>query len=308
MAGQSLIRVVLVRGAVALVALLLPLGMLSSWTASVLSDTDRYVDTVAPLASDPVVKKAAVKHLTRETVKLVEGSADDPRIGDVLRRLGYDALADAVRPQLERAVRAVVVTTVESPYFADAWREANRSAHAQLVAVLEGRRGAILDDEGRVSIELGTVLNTIRAALQRQGLPVGLSRLPTVDTSFALVKADDLDNARFAYETLKAAGFWLPIACLAAAVLALVLSGRRWRTLRSLGTVSAVAMILLLLLLAWVRSALAGSSGDPEVTRVIWDVVVSDLRSGVLVAMVVGALVAVGAGWMSGRSATEAAS
>ena len=49
----------LTRATAVLAALLLPLGLLSSWVAAVVTDTDRYVSTVRPLAYDEGLRDAA---------------------------------------------------------------------------------------------------------------------------------------------------------------------------------------------------------------------------------------------------------
>ena len=74
---------------------------------------------------------------------------------------------------------------------------------------------ARLDDEGRVSIELGTVLGSIAQSLAAQGL-VDADKAANLDASFAVMDADQLAKARRAYDTLDTLGFWLP------------LSGRPW--------------------------------------------------------------------------------
>ena len=45
---------------VAIAALLAPLSVLSTWASGQIQDTDRYLETVAPLASDPDVQDAIV--------------------------------------------------------------------------------------------------------------------------------------------------------------------------------------------------------------------------------------------------------
>ena len=58
-------RTLVVRIATALAAVALPLGLLSGWVSAYVGDTDRYVDTVRPLAHDGAVKAAAVDYLDR---------------------------------------------------------------------------------------------------------------------------------------------------------------------------------------------------------------------------------------------------
>jgi len=49
---------------IALAALLAPLAVVSVWARSQVTDTDRYVQTVAPLASDPAVQSAVTTNIT----------------------------------------------------------------------------------------------------------------------------------------------------------------------------------------------------------------------------------------------------
>lgn len=295
-----------------LAAIALPLGMVSSWIAGVLTDTDRYVATVEPLATDPVVKQAAIEHLQRQALALVDQSVDNPQLGGLLEGFGYgelgdslddltSGLTDAFRPEIEAIVRSVVVGVVESPAFARSWAAANRSAHEQLVAILEDEDGTFLDRNGRVSIELGTVLNTVLAGLGQQGLQTS-DELPSVPTSFQLVKGSDLERARAGYHLLDALGFWLPVLWLALVAAALALSPRRWRVALWLGVGTALGALALLVALAVARGALAGSSGDPEVVKAIWDAVMAGLRRTALVAVALGLAAALAGGWLDRAS------
>lgn len=262
-----------------LAVVLLPLGLLSSWVAGVVTDTDRYVSTVGPLAEDPEVKKATIALLERQATEQIRALVDDlpvnPSIGDQTLRV---------------VVRSAATAVVESPAFAPAWRAANRSAHSQLVRVLEGDADAVLDSRGRVSLELGTVLNTVLADLQGQGL---LPRsVPEVQASFALVKADDLTRARRAYDVLDALGFWLPVLWLVALVAAVLLAADRLRLVGRIAIAGIVVLALLRVALGLARNAVADSSVDSDVTGALWDVLTDSLYRAVYVGIVVSLVVA----------------
>src|SRR5688500_4108747 len=97
-------------GLLALLAcLLLPLAVLSTWTATVVGDTDSYVDTVAPLAEDRDVQEAAAERM----VDLVD------------RQISLGP----ARPTVKQAT----LTVVEGPAFPPVWRAANRAAHRDLL-------------------------------------------------------------------------------------------------------------------------------------------------------------------------------
>ncbi len=163
-------------------ALLAPLAIVATWARDQVGDTDRYVETVTPLATDPAVQDALVaritneifkrldiKSLTQETVDALQAQGLPPRVAD-----GLDALA----VPLERGVRNFVTERVEriikSPEFEQAWIAANREAHAQLVAVLTGKDTDTVTVTGNaVNVNLAAVIETVKAAARPSRLQPG---------------------------------------------------------------------------------------------------------------------------------------
>lgn len=285
-----------------LAALLLPLSIASTWVAAVVSDTDRYVDVVGPAADDPAVQRAVIDALAQKAATMVDLGVRSPALVRFLTEHGFGALArsggavtatlqEAVGESIHQAVRAAVT----GPQFASAWRAANRAAHAELVAVLEGHDGAVVDRDGRVTIQLGPVLHTALAGLQRQGL-VPPGALPEVRTSLALVRSEDLRHARRGYRLLDAAGFWLPVAWLVAFALLLTLSRRRVRVTRRVLVGSLLGLLVLLLGVAWLRGEVVDRAPEADLTAALWDRLTLGLRT----ALSVGSLLAAAAfTWLS---------
>lgn len=269
-------------------AVLLPLGVLSVWTHEVVSDTDRYVETVTPLADDDVVQEAAVKELEREALQLAASSGA------------------ALPPGTDTLVHLVVQQVVAGPAFRTAWAQANRAAHEQLVAVLEDRRGARLDDQGRVSIDLTTVFGTIAQDLAAQGL-VDADAAAQVDASFAVMDGDQLAKARRAYDALDTLGFWLPLVWAVLVLLTLLLARRRLATAARLAVASLVTLGLLALVLLFARDALTEDLPQRDVALAVWDVVVRSLWRAVEVGAAALAVVAVVAAVLAGVARRRAA-
>ena len=259
-----------------LAAVLLPVSLLSVWVHGVVSDTDKYVEIVTPLADDDTVKAAAVKELEREALQLAATSGTP------------------LPPGTDELVHLVVQQVVDSPTFRTAWAQANRSAHEQLVAVLEDRRSPLLDREGRVSIQLATVFGTIAQNLAAQGL-VDANRAADIDASFAVMDADQLAKARRAYDALDTLGFWLPLVWAALVLLTLLLARRRLATTAKLAAATLVTLGLLALVLLFARDALTGDLPQRDVALAVWDVVVASLWRAIGIsaaALVMVALVA----------------
>ena len=262
-------------------AVLLPLGILSVWVDGVVSDTDTYVDTVTPLADDDAVKAAAIKELQREALQAVAESGVSLGPGGGQQLVGL-----------------VVRNVVNSPAFRTVWVEANRAAHEQVVAVLERRGDAHLDDQGRVSIDLGAALESVVSQLTIKGFPA--PDTSGIDASFAVMDADQLAKARRAYDALDTLGFWLPVGWLVAVALTLLLARRRLAGTASLAAASAVALGGLALALAFAREAVTEDLPQRDVALAVWDVVVAGLWREIEVAGAIAVAVAVVA-WLVSR-------
>ncbi len=255
-----------------LAAVLLPLSLLSVWVHGVVSDTDTYVKTVTPLADDEVVQAAAVEELDRATMQFLESAGVAP-------------------PGVGILVHAVVQRVVASPAFRTAWIAANRTAHDQLVAVLEGRRQVALDDQGRVTIQLAPVYAAVAQELAARGLP-GADQVANLDASIAVMDADQLARARRAYQLLDALGFWLPFAWMVAVLLTLVVARRKVAATAKLAIGSLLALGLLALGLTIARTRLTEDLPQRDVARQVWDVVTAQLWHQLELAAVVLAVVA----------------
>ena len=140
-------RPVVVVTLVLVAAVLAPASIVARWAHDEVADTDRYVATVAPLAEDPAVQKAVVDRVTSElfaridvkavTDEAVAALADQglpPRVA-----VGLNALSAPLASGIESFIRDQITKLVGSDVFAAAWVQANREAHAQMVAVLSGR-------------------------------------------------------------------------------------------------------------------------------------------------------------------------
>ncbi|WP_122816879.1 hypothetical protein [Nocardioides pantholopis] len=255
-----------------LACLLLPVAIASTWTASVATDTDRYVDTVRPLAADEAVQRAVERRLTGRVLAAVDGTALGDRFGDTLGTVA----------------RSAVRRVLESPAFEDAWAEANRAAHEQVVRELEDDQ----DASRGMSISLAPVA---RAVLRELGVPAPAT---PVDVSIQVLDAEELDRASAAYRLVDRLGRVLPVVWVVLVVLALLLARRRMGALARLGVGSALTSLALIGAVWLLRGYLAGRAPalDQDVVEQVWWAATADLRTASLIAAAAGAVVALGAG------------
>ena len=263
-----------------LACLAVPLAIVSTWTANVVTDSDGYVAAVGPLADDPTVQEAVEVRLEAEAQNRLP----------------------LVPPQ---TVRRAVVRVVEGPEFRPAWEDASRSAHEQLVAALEASGDSPVADDGTVTIELGTLLVAVIEGLDTQGL-VDTSNAPELRTEFNLVSAQQLERARTTYQLVHVAGLWMPVIWLLLFIGALLVAVSRRRALVWLGLGSLVCAGGLLLAVSLARREVIAraATGDDALVGAVWDVVTAGLRNGAWLAVaaaLVVLLVALTLGLLVGR-------
>ena len=142
---------------------LAPLAGVAVWARNQVTNTDRYVRTVAPLASDPAIQQAVADQITAQvftyldvqglTNQAVDGLAEQglpPRLADQLQ-----GFAGPLASGIQGFVRTEVAKIVQSQAFADAWVQANRVAHQALVKALTGQGdGAVTVASDTVTLDL----------------------------------------------------------------------------------------------------------------------------------------------------------
>ena len=267
-------------------------SVLALFVHTQVNDTDSYVDTVAPLASDPAVQSAVADRLTEE----------------LTRRL--DGLPQILTGPTESVVREAALALVSSDQFATLWTEANRGAHAQLAAAVTGQAtdGIVRADEyGTVTLSLEPVMTELRTRVSDRGFTV-VDRLPAFDPQFEILQSDELVAAQRYSNALDRAALWLPWVAALCAVIAVAIAPKRMRALSLVGLATAVAMVALLVALTVVRRVYLHNQDivSPDAAVAVFDTVATSLVSSIRILLACGVAVAV-LGYVAGgsRSATS---
>lgn len=276
------------------------------WVRNEVLGTDRYVETVAPLARDPAVQAAVADRIaTRIAQELDLRARTADLLDDVSARL--EPLAGVIAAGAEGVIRDATVRVVESDAFAQAWVRANRLAHEQLVDVLTGREGAALTtDEGRVVLDLGSAAARVAARLEeRLGITVPASVLARLDdVQFTLFAAPDLARARRAAELLDRLAWGSVLAALALYAAAVLVAPDRRRALGWVGIGLLVASAVTLVGFAFARTRYREAlppTADRAAAEAVFDTLTRFVRDGFRALTVVGGLL-VAAAWVAGPS------
>lgn len=286
---------------VVLGCVLLPLALVAGWVRAEVTDTERYVDTVAPIAEQPEVRQAVTRRLEDAILTRIDvGPVLDAAAAGIAERdlppavsRAVQLLQDPATELIEDAVHRVVVRIVEDPEFATAWAQAHRSAHSELVAALSGQTEILEAEDGRVSIKLATVVNAITTELADNGIAVA-GRIPVTEASFPIMEVEDLERLQYGYRLVDAVGVILPVITVLLLAAGILIATRRRTGWTVAATGAAVGMALLALGLLAARhytldTLPAGT--DPIAVRETFDIVVGRIRTLLRLVLAVSVLV-----------------
>ena len=288
-----------------LACVLAPLAVTSVWASTQVSDTEAYVETVAPLADDPAVQTAVanevtlaifenldIEQLTTDALETLAGQEGvPPRVEAAL-----PALAVPISDGIEGFTRTQVRNILASPQFAELWAQVNRVAHDQVVTLLEGNQGGAVSAQGdTVTLNLAPIIEEVKARLVDRGFALA-ANIPSIDRSFVLVQSESVANAQSAYRTLNTLGLWLPFIVLGLFVAgALLARDRRGAGVKGALGVTA-AMIVLGVALAVMRTVYVQETPADILTEQaaggVFDTLVRFLRTGMRAVAVLGLVVA----------------
>lgn len=293
-----------------------------------LLDTDRYVETVAPLARDPVVQQAVADRLTDELVTRLDLAALLQQLVDSLEAQGAPEALDGLVGPVTNGIRSFVHTQVRavlaSDQFAQVWDAANRVAHDELDAVLTTGQGRFLMiDEDTLYLDLGGIITVVKQRLVDAGLSL-VERLPDFTITVPLVASAEIPKLQRWTRLLNAAAWVLPLAALALLAAAVAAAPNRRRALLIGAAGFGIGMLALIAAVAAARGYyldhLPPTVRSADAAATIYDTLLRFLVTAAQTLTVIAAIVVIGCwlvgpgrlataarragGWLLGRAAT----
>ena len=293
----------MVFGVLAFLAAVLVLAAFAArFVHSQLLDTDRYVETVAPLANHPAIQAQLADTVTTQVMDRVDIGAITEQVAQAISRERLSDLVAGLEPlianQLQELVHSVVLQVAQSEQFATMWENANRTAHRVLVTALTGREGAVSVEKGTVTLDLGPVVEEAKQRLADRGFDFA-TRIPALNATFVLLKSDDLARAQRGTDRLDRWQTWMPWAALVAIGLAVFTAPDRRRGLFIIGLAVAVTMALVGVALTIARSrylaAVPAETLSQPAAAAAFDTLAQPLRTTVRAVLAIGLFLAAGA-------------
>ncbi len=268
------------------------LSVVAIWASNQIEETDRYVDTVAPLAHDPAIQSALINRVNAGFASLLNDVAMQDRLSDRDRYL-----AAPLASLLQQFVNEEVTAFVTSDQFPAMWEQINAAAHPVVSAVLLGEgTQSISTANGQITLDLAPLFNEIFNRLSARGVDiVNRIDLDGIDTTFVIFQSEELASAQDAVDILTSLAVVLPILAVGSLVAAVLLSIHRRRAIIWSGLGLAVAMALLLIQLAFVRWMVVdnlGAGSDPAAATAFFETLGRYLRDAARLLGLLGLLVA----------------
>lgn len=278
-------RRILVGVLVAVFSLLLPVTAVVGWAHNTVLNTNGWVRTVGPIATDPAVTAALSVEVTNQLFTALDAQ------GEIANALPPKAsfLAAPITNGVKGYVQTGVDKVLNTPQFHTLWVNANRFAHQQLVKVLRGDTKAVVTTNGEVVLNLVPLIN---ATLQELGpfvsglvgqtvtlptlssnelpasacqrISAALGRpLPTTCGQIPLFPADKLTQAQRIVRAFDRITVLLLVLTPVVGAVALWVSRRRRRTLLQLSVGGLLGLVVFRRAIWWLQGDLV-ATGKPQ--------------------------------------------
>jgi hypothetical protein len=214
-----------VKGLVVLGSVLAFLSVFAIWTERQALNTDDWVDTSGRLIQNDEVRAAVGEYLVDQLYANVdvERELEDILPGETKQ------LAGPVSGGLRQVAGDGAEQALKSSTAEGLWKDANRAAHEQLLAVLENKKEAVSTEEGNVTLNLGSLVTNLA---DQVGIGTQLAeKLPPDAGQVTILRSDQLKTAQDIAVAIKGLALILSLLTLLAFGLAIYLSrDGRWVT------------------------------------------------------------------------------
>lgn len=208
---------------VVLASLLAFLSIFTTWIDRQALNTDEWVSTSGRLLDDKAISDAVADYAVDRLFASVDVS------DELKKRLPKEAkpLSAPAAGALRQFAVQVAEQALQTPRLQAAWRGANRTAHSNLVAILEDKSSAVSTEDGRVVLDLRPVVEQLAA---RIGVDKKLAnKIPTDVAQVEIVRSDELKSAQTITTIFEGLALVFSLGTLLLFALAAFLArGRRW--------------------------------------------------------------------------------
>jgi hypothetical protein len=285
-----------VKGLVILASVLAFLSIFAIWIERQALNTDDWVSTSGQLIQNQTIRTELSNYLVEQVYENVdvEKKLEEIFPGKTKELAGPAAsgLRQVAGPGVEKVLETGTARTL--------WEDANRTAHEQLIAVLENKKEAVETANGEVTLNLGSLVTNIAKQI---GIGQSLAeQLPPDAGQIKILKSEELKTAQNIAIAIKGSALVLSLLTFLVFALAMYLTrGGRWVTVlfSGVGLISAGLAVIVARHIAGgiIVDQLVTTQNVKPAAEAAWGIGTSLMVSIAATVIVVGALF-VAAGWL----------
>jgi hypothetical protein len=287
----------MVKALIVLGSVLAFLSVFAIWIERQALNTDDWVNTSGRLLHNSTIRSALSDYLVDQLYENVDVEKELKEIlpGDTKELAG--PAAGGLRQVAGQGAEKVLETSTAQGL----WEDANRTAHEQLVAVLEDKKEAVSTSEGNVSLNLGSLITNLAGQV---GIGKSLAeKLPPDAGQIEILHSDELKTAQNIAVAIKGLALVLSILTFLVFGLAIYLSrGGRWVTVlfSGVGLIAAGFAVIVARHIAGgvVIDQLVKQESVKPAGEAAWEIGTSLMTSIATSVIIVGVLFAA-AGWLA---------
>ncbi len=266
------------------------------WAKRQLLETDTYAATSSKLLENKEIRQAVASFLVNELYANVNVEAELKKALPPQAQ----ALAGPASGGLRQLAEQAALKALGRPRVQQLWEQANRTAQATLIKIVEGKGDTLSQQGGVVTLDLGSLLTQVGTSA---GIDVS-GKIPPDAGQIEVLRSDQLSAAQDVVNLLRKLAIVLPLLTLALFALAVYLSqGRRRETLRTVGLcfigIGFLVLVLRRLGGNYVVGSLTSTADVEPAAKATWSIATSLLKDGGL-AMIGYGVVIVLAAWIAG--------
>jgi len=289
---RRLVRVLIVLG-----SLLAFLSVFAIWTERQALDTGEWTTTSGRLIQNGKIREAVSKYLIDQLYENVdvEKELSEKLPGDTKE------LAGPISGGLRQVAGSGAEKVLESSTAQELWKSANKTTHEQLLEVLEEKEGTLATEEGKVSLNLGSLVTNLASQV---GIGANLAeKLPPDAGQITILRSDQLKTAQDIVVAIKGLALVLSLLTFLCFGFAIYLSREsRWVTVLycGIGLVAAGFAVIVFRQVAGgiVVGQLVEEESVKPAAEAAWSIGTSLMTSIATTVIVIGVLFGI-AGWLA---------
>ena len=285
--------------ALVIAALLLPLAVVGFWGQRTLTDTERFVQTVGPLATQQAIQEDIA---TAVSTAVVQGVDLQSEISGLLPPRAAP-LAGPISSAVQQFVYSITLKLMQTPQFATFWTNSSERLQKLVVAALEGKPGGPVEMQGdQIVLDTGDLIAAVKVQLGEKGL-TSLANRPTpsaADRQIVLLDAPQVKQARLIYSVSVPIATWLLPLVLLLFLGAVLLARRHARMVAWVGVCMILNALLIIFGLNFGNTAITdAASGGPfaRSASLFFTILTNYLQSAGYWTLLIGVLLLIG-GWL----------